>query len=44
MATITKRDLVLRITDQLGQKGMIFTQKDVHEIVQSLIDAARDRR
>ena len=38
MATITKRDLVLKITDQLGQKGMIFTQKDVHEIVQSLID------
>ncbi len=38
MATITKRELVLRITDQLGTKGMIFTQKDVHEIVQSLID------
>ena len=38
MATITKRELVLRITDQLGAKGMIFTQRDVHEIVQSLID------
>ncbi len=38
MATITKRELVLRITDQLGAKGMIFTQKDVHEIVQNLID------
>ena len=38
MATITKRELVIRITDQLGAKGMIFTQRDVHEIVQSLID------
>jgi nucleoid DNA-binding protein len=38
MATVTKRELVLRITDQLGEKGMIFTQKDVHEIVQSFID------
>ena len=38
MATITKRELVIRITDQLGAKGKIFTQRDVHEIVQSLID------
>lgn len=38
MATITKRDLVLKITDQLGQKKMNFTQRDVQEIVQSLID------
>jgi nucleoid DNA-binding protein len=38
MATITKRDLVSKITDQLGQKGSIFRQRDVQEIVQRLID------
>lgn len=38
MATITKRELVVKITDQLGKNSMIFTQRDVQEIVQSFID------
>lgn len=38
MATITKRDLVSRITDKLGLKGVAITQQDVYEVVQSLID------
>lgn len=38
MATITKRDLSIKITDQLGSKGYELTQQDVLEVVQSLID------
>ncbi|MFD2255206.1 HU family DNA-binding protein [Luteolibacter algae] len=38
MATITKRELVIRITDQLGVKGVDITQQHVQEVVQSLID------
>lgn len=38
MATITKRELAIQITDQLGLKGLELTQQDVLEVVQSLID------
>lgn len=38
MATITKRELSIKITDQLGAKGYELTQQDVLEVVQSLID------
>lgn len=38
MANITKRDLVVKITDQLGAKGIDITQRDVHEVVQTFID------
>lgn len=38
MATITKRELVIKITDRLGIKGVDITQQNVHEVVQSLID------
>ena len=38
MATITKRELVIKITDQLGAKGLEITQQDVLEVVQTLID------
>lgn len=38
MATITKRELVSKITDQLGEKGLEVTQQTVFEVVQTLID------
>ena len=38
MATITKRELSIKITDQLGIKGLELTQQDVLEVVQTLID------
>jgi len=38
MATITKRELALKITDQLGLKGIELTQQDVLEVLQTLID------
>lgn len=38
MATITKRELVIKITDQLGEKGTEVTQQVVFDVVQSLID------
>jgi len=38
MATITKRELAIKITDQLGLKGLELTQQDVLEVVQTLID------
>ena len=38
MATITKRELSIKITDQLGTKGFELTQQDVLEVVQTLID------
>ncbi|MCX8495461.1 MAG: integration host factor subunit beta [Akkermansiaceae bacterium] len=42
MATITKRELVIKITDKLGSKGIEITQQDVLEIVQTLIDEVTD--
>jgi len=42
MATTTKRDLVSKITDKLGLKGVAITQQDVYEVVQSLIDEVTD--
>lgn len=38
MATITKRELAIRITDQLGAKGIELTQQDVLEVIQTLIE------
>ena len=38
MATITKRELAIKITDTLGAKGLELTQQDVLEVVQTLID------
>lgn len=38
MATITKRELAIKITDQLGLKGHELTQQDVLEVVQTLIN------
>ncbi|MFD0893440.1 integration host factor subunit beta [Luteolibacter ambystomatis] len=38
MATITKRELVIKITDQLGERGIEVTQQVVFDVVQSLID------
>lgn len=38
MATITKRELVIKITDRLGLNGVDITQQNVHEVVQSLIE------
>jgi DNA-binding protein HU-beta/integration host factor subunit alpha len=38
MATITKREISIKITDKLGAKGHELTQQDVLEVVQSLID------
>jgi nucleoid DNA-binding protein len=42
MATITKRELVIKITDTLGEKGIEVTQQDVLEVVQTLIDCVTD--
>jgi len=42
MANITKRDLVIKITDQLGSRGISITQKDVYEVIQTLIDEVTD--
>lgn len=38
MATITKRELSIKITDKLGAKGLELTQQDVLEVVQTLIE------
>ncbi len=42
MATITKRELVSKITDQLGARGHEVTQQTVFEVVQTLIDQITD--
>jgi len=42
MATITKRELVISITNSLGEKGIAITQQDVFEVVQALIDNVTD--
>ncbi len=38
MATITKRELAIKITDKLGAQGLELTQQDVLEVIQSLIE------
>jgi DNA-binding protein HU-beta/integration host factor subunit alpha len=38
MATITKRELVMKITDTLGKRGIEITQQDALEVVQTLIE------
>jgi nucleoid DNA-binding protein len=42
MATITKRELVIKVTDQLGEKGFKITQQEVLDVVQCLIDEITD--
>lgn len=42
MATITKRELAIKITDKLGERGIELTQNDVLEVVQTLIDEITD--
>lgn len=42
MATTTKRELVIKITDNLGAKGLNMTQQDVAEVIQCLIDEVTD--
>jgi DNA-binding protein HU-beta/integration host factor subunit alpha len=42
MPTVTKRELVTKITDQLCTKGLEITQQDVLEVVQAFIDAITD--
>jgi nucleoid DNA-binding protein len=38
MATITKRELAIKITDRLGEKEYKITQQDVIEVIQTLIE------
>lgn len=38
MATITKRELAIKITDALGSKGLEITQQNVLEVIQTLIE------
>jgi DNA-binding protein HU-beta/integration host factor subunit alpha len=42
MPNITKRELVLRITDKLGLRGVEIRQQDVQLVVQSFIDEITD--
>lgn len=42
MPNITKRELVLRITDKLGLRGVEIRQQDVQIVVQSIIDEITD--
>ncbi len=42
MATITKRELAIRITEKLGVKGIAITQQEVSEILQTFIDEITD--
>lgn len=42
MPAITKRELVLSITNKLGLQGTAFRQQDVQLIVQSLIEEITD--
>jgi DNA-binding protein HU-beta/integration host factor subunit alpha len=42
MATITKRELSIRITETLSQKGIEISQQDVAEILQTFIDQITD--
>ncbi len=38
METITKRELAMKITDRLSEKGYTFSQQDVMEVLQTFID------
>jgi DNA-binding protein HU-beta/integration host factor subunit alpha len=38
MATITKRELAIKITDRLGKNDHKITQQDVLEVIQTLIE------
>jgi nucleoid DNA-binding protein len=38
MATITKREIAIRITEKFGAKGIEITQQIISEIVQAFID------
>jgi len=42
MATITKRELAIRLTEKLAAKGIEITQQTISEIVQLLIDEITD--
>jgi DNA-binding protein HU-beta/integration host factor subunit alpha len=42
MPNITKRELVLRITDKLGLRGVEIRQQDIQLVVQSFIDEITD--
>lgn len=42
MATITKRELAIKITDRLGAQGIELTQQDVLEVIQTLIEEITD--
>ncbi len=42
MATITKRELVIKITDNLGARGFEIKQQDVLEVVQAFITEITD--
>ena len=42
MATITKRQLVVRITEKISNNGTEITQQTISEIVQMLIDEVTD--
>lgn len=42
MPTITKRELVISITDKLGLKGTGIRQQDVQSVVQTLIEEITD--
>lgn len=39
MATITKRELAIKITEQLDRQSIELTQQDVLVVIQTLIDA-----
>lgn len=38
MATITKRELAIKITDTLGSRGLKITKQEVLETIQAVID------
>lgn len=42
MPTITKRELVISITDKLGVNGIEIRQQDVQAVVQALIEEITD--
>ena len=42
MATITKRELAIRITERIGANGIEITQQTIAEVLQTLIDEIAD--
>jgi nucleoid DNA-binding protein len=42
MATITKRELSIKITDKLGSKGIDLTQQDVFDVLHAFIEEVID--